>query len=53
MSIFGYILYMKKFNIPNPGYTAFPYWNDGNKNLVEWFKKGWWKRYFRKKVAKG
>lgn len=32
--------------------TEVPYWDDGNKNMFEWFKKGKWKRILRKKWIK-
>lgn len=37
--------------IPNPK-TELPYWDEGNRNKYEWFKKGWWKRQLRKKFLK-
>lgn len=32
--------------------SEIPYWDDGSKNGYRWYKKGWWKRYLRKKHIK-
>lgn len=32
--------------------TDIPYWEEGNKNLFPWFRKGWWKRNGRKKYLR-
>jgi len=29
-----------------------PYWDEGNKNNTPWYRKGWWKTYTRKKMAR-
>lgn len=32
--------------------TEVAYWDDGNKNMLEWFRKGAWKRILRKRFIK-
>lgn len=32
--------------------TKVPYWDDGNKTMFEWFRKGDWKRILRKRFIK-
>lgn len=29
-----------------------PYYDEGMKNPFEWYKKGWFKRYYRKRIIK-
>lgn len=41
---------MKIRNVIPKGYSA--YWDEGNKNNYSWHKKGWWKRYGRKRFIK-
>lgn len=42
-----------KNKIPNPK-TSIPYWDDGQAgpNYYRWYKKGWWKRYTRKRFLR-
>jgi len=28
------------------------YWDEGNKNKFKWFKKGFWKKYLKKKFIR-
>jgi len=32
--------------------NALNYWDEGNKNLYKWYKKGFWKKYYKKKFLK-
>lgn len=29
-----------------------PYWDECNKNLIPWYKKGYWKKVLRKRYIK-
>lgn len=38
----------KNMKIKKPAFIP-PYWDEGNWNNVKWYRKGKWKRIFRKK----
>lgn len=38
-------------NVPSVKYEV-SYWDEGNKNMFPWYKKGFWKRHGRKKFIK-
>lgn len=29
-----------------------PYWDDGNRNMYPWFRKGFWKRLYKKRYIR-